>query len=78
MGSLPTHGITRLEAELAPGDFLLSFTDGVVEVERQGRAVTLALKVCEQSIRSRIFISPANLFSKPLLAMFTTLPVRKS
>jgi phosphoserine phosphatase RsbU/P len=45
MGLIPNAQFKTSEAKLAPGDFLLFFTDGVIEVETP-EAVTLELKVC--------------------------------
>jgi serine phosphatase RsbU (regulator of sigma subunit) len=53
MGLIPNAQFKTSEAELGPGDFLLFFTDGVIEVEdKEGH--DFGLKGLQQSIRSNL------------------------
>jgi sigma-B regulation protein RsbU (phosphoserine phosphatase) len=53
MGLVPNAQFKTSEAKLAPGDFLLFFTDGVIEVEdKEGR--DFGIQGLRQSIRSNL------------------------
>jgi sigma-B regulation protein RsbU (phosphoserine phosphatase) len=53
MGLIPNARFNTTQAELAPGDFLLFFTDGVIEVEnKEGR--DFGIEGLRQSIRSNL------------------------
>jgi phosphoserine phosphatase RsbU/P len=53
MGLIPNAQFKTTEAKLAPGDFLLFFTDGVVEVENKGGS-DFGIEGLRQSIRSNL------------------------
>src|SRR5262249_13171319 len=53
MGLIPNAQFKTSEAKLAPGDFLLFFTDGVIEVEDKG-ARDFGIEGLRQSIRSNL------------------------
>jgi len=53
MGLIPNAEFKTTEAKLAPGDFLLFFTDGVVEVEDKGSR-EFGIQGLRQSIRSNL------------------------
>jgi serine phosphatase RsbU (regulator of sigma subunit) len=53
MGLIPNAPFKTTEAKLAPGDFLLFFTDGVVEVENKGGS-DFGIEGLRQSIRSNL------------------------
>jgi serine phosphatase RsbU (regulator of sigma subunit) len=53
MGLIPTARFNTTQAELAPGDFLLFFTDGVVEVENKAGS-DFGIEGLRQSIRSNL------------------------
>jgi phosphoserine phosphatase RsbU/P len=53
MGLIPNAPFNTTQAELAPGDFLLFFTDGVVEVENKSGS-DLGIEGLRQSIRSNL------------------------
>jgi sigma-B regulation protein RsbU (phosphoserine phosphatase) len=53
MGLIPNAQYKTTEAKLSPGDFLLFFTDGVVEVEdKEGR--DFGIEGLRESIRSNL------------------------
>jgi len=53
MGLIPNARFNTTEAKLAPGDFLLFYTDGVVEVEGKGDN-DFGIEGLQQSIRSNL------------------------
>jgi len=53
MGLIPNAQFKTTEAKLAPGDFLLFFTDGVVEVENKAGS-DFGIEGLRQSIRSNL------------------------
>ena len=53
MGLIPNARFNTTQAELAPGDFLLFFTDGVVEVENKAGS-DFGIEGLRQSIRSNL------------------------
>ena len=53
MGLIPNAPFNTTQAELAPGDFLLFFTDGVVEVENKAGS-DFGIEGLRQSIRSNL------------------------
>jgi sigma-B regulation protein RsbU (phosphoserine phosphatase) len=53
MGLIPNARFNTTQAELAPGDFLLFFTDGVVEVENRAGS-DFGIEALRQSIRSNL------------------------
>jgi sigma-B regulation protein RsbU (phosphoserine phosphatase) len=53
MGLIPNAQFKTAEAKLAPGDFLLFFTDGVVEVENKAGS-DFGIEGLRQSIRSNL------------------------
>jgi serine phosphatase RsbU (regulator of sigma subunit) len=53
MGLIPNAPFKTTEAKLAPGDFLLFFTDGVVEVENKGGS-DFGIEGLRQSVRSNL------------------------
>jgi sigma-B regulation protein RsbU (phosphoserine phosphatase) len=53
MGLIPNAQFMTTEAKLAPGDFLLFFTDGVIEVEDKGDR-DFGIEGLRQSIRSNL------------------------
>jgi len=53
MGLIPNARFNTIQAELAPGDFLLFFTDGVVEVENKVGS-EFGIEGLRQSIRSNL------------------------
>jgi serine phosphatase RsbU (regulator of sigma subunit) len=53
MGLIPNAQFKTCEAELSPGDFLLFFTDGVIEVEDK-RDREFGIEGLQQSIRSNV------------------------
>jgi hypothetical protein len=76
IGLIPNAQFKTTEVKLASGDFLLFFTDGVIEVEdKAGR--DFGIEGLRQAL-DRILISPPNLSSKPLLVMFVTLAAQRS
>ncbi len=53
MGLIPNPQFKTTEAKLAPGDFLLFFTDGVVEMENKAGS-DFGIEGLRQSIRSNL------------------------
>jgi sigma-B regulation protein RsbU (phosphoserine phosphatase) len=53
MGLIPNARFNTTQAELGPGDFLLFFTDGVVEVENKAGS-DFGIEGLRQSIRSNL------------------------
>ncbi|HEY9504160.1 MAG TPA: PP2C family protein-serine/threonine phosphatase, partial [Pyrinomonadaceae bacterium] len=53
MGLIPNAQFKTCEAKLSPGDFLLFFTDGVIEVEDK-RDREFGIQGLQQSIRSNV------------------------
>ena len=53
MGLIPNARFNTTQAELAPGDFLLFFTDGVVEVENKAGS-DFGIEGLRQSVRSNL------------------------
>jgi len=53
MGLIPNARFNTTQAELAPDDFLLFFTDGVIEVENKGGS-DFGIEGLRQSIRSNL------------------------
>jgi phosphoserine phosphatase RsbU/P len=53
MGLIPNAQFNTSDAKLAPGDFLLFFTDGVIEVEDNGGR-DFGVEGLQQSIRSNL------------------------
>jgi sigma-B regulation protein RsbU (phosphoserine phosphatase) len=53
MGLIPNAQFKTSEAKVAPGDFLLFFTDGVIEVEDKGGR-DFGIEGLRQSIRSNL------------------------
>ena len=53
MGLIPNAQFKTTETKLAPGDFLLFFTDGVVEVENKGGS-DFGIEGLRQSVRSNL------------------------
>jgi Serine phosphatase RsbU, regulator of sigma subunit len=76
MGLIPNAQFKTTQAKLAEGDFLLFFTDGVVEAEDKAGS-DFGIEGLRQSIRSNLD-QPTESLSKPLLVTFTSLPIRRS
>jgi sigma-B regulation protein RsbU (phosphoserine phosphatase) len=53
MGLIPNAQFKTTEAKLAPGDFLLFFTDGIIEVEARGGS-DFGVERLRQSVRSNL------------------------
>jgi serine phosphatase RsbU (regulator of sigma subunit) len=53
LGLIPNAQFKTTEAKLAPGDFLLFFTDGIIEVEA-GRGSEFGVEGLRQSVRSNL------------------------
>jgi len=53
MGLIPNAQFKTTEAKLAKGDFLLFFTDGVIEAEAKGGSY-FGIEGLQQSIRSNL------------------------
>jgi serine phosphatase RsbU (regulator of sigma subunit) len=53
LGLIPNAQFKTTEAKLAPGDFLLFFTDGIIEVEAGGGS-EFGVEGLRQSVRSNL------------------------
>ena len=76
MGLIPNAQFKTTEAKLAPGDFLLFFTDGVVEVENKAGS-DFGIEGLRQSIRSNLD-QPTESLLEAIIGDVYKLPIRRS
>src|SRR5882672_11918169 len=76
MGLIPNAQFKTTEAKLAPGDFLLFFADGVVEVENKAGS-DVGIEGLRQSIRSKLD-QPTESLLEAIIGDVYKLPIRRS
>ena len=77
IGIIPNAQFKTTEAKLAPGDCLLFYTDGIIEVEASNGS-QFGIEGLQRKRSHPISISPRSLCSMPLSVMFANLAIRQS